>query len=187
MPLGSLAHLTSGASWSSVQECKPVEGSTAVLTITNTKMNGRIDLTDRRYVVGLPESTFRLADYSLVMIRTNGNRTRIGNVYRVPAEAVGSAVSAFQIASSRPIERYSDYLYWVLSAPAVQSQITAAASGTTGLGNIAVRWLRDLDIPWGSPGSVPSSLSSRTPCIELSSRSRISDGFRPCVWPFWKN
>jgi hypothetical protein len=58
-------------------------------------------------VVGLPESTPTLNAGSLIVIRTNGNRDRIGNVYRPMDEAFGCAVSAFQFLSqaTHPLDR----------------------------------------------------------------------------------
>ena len=81
------------------------------------------------------------------MIRTNGNRSRIGNIYRVTPEVEGFAVSAFQIAMRAIDPNDQAFLYWYLGSPEVQDAITAAASGSTGLGNIAVGWLKQLRIP----------------------------------------
>jgi restriction endonuclease S subunit len=162
LPLGSLVTMGSGPSWKADQETElPVEGAMPVIGITNTKPDGRLDVTTRRYVAGLPTRTRRLKAASLVMIRTNGNRDRIGNVYRVVPDAVGSAVSAFQIALDPAEPEESDYIFWCLRAPNVQRRITMSASGTTGLGNIAVRWLRELEIEW-------PSMAERAAYVELA-------------------
>ena len=42
------------------------------------------------------------------------------------------------------------FLFWFLSSPTVQRRISEAASGTTGLGNIAISWIKQLDVPWPS-------------------------------------
>ncbi|MFD1211807.1 restriction endonuclease subunit S [Arthrobacter sp. GCM10027362] len=147
-PLGELAAMRSGPSWNSKQESEsPVEGAVPVLSITNTKADGRLDLSDRRFVSGLPDSVMRLSENSLVIIRTNGNRARIGNVYRSVAETVGHAVSAFQIAVEPLDPSMSSYLYWALRAPNMQERMSNAASGSTGLGNIAIGWLKNLELP----------------------------------------
>lgn len=149
--LGDLAVLRSGPSWSSSQESiQPSPGASPVIGITNTRPDGRLDMTTRRWIVGLSDTTTRLTAASLVMIRTNGNRSRIGNVYRVTPDAVGCAVSAFQIAIEPFDSRDSEYLYWHLRSPRAQRSISSAANGTTGLGNIAVRWLRLLPVAWPS-------------------------------------
>jgi restriction endonuclease S subunit len=148
-PLGACAEIGSGPSWKSEDEhSQPVEGGQPVIGITNTRPGGRLDLAERRYVVGLSNKIRTLGLRSLIMIRTNGNRRRIGNIYRVTPDAVGSAVSAFQIAMEPTEEEISDFLYWVLRRPSTQAEISEAASGTTGLGNVAVKWLRELRLPW---------------------------------------
>jgi type I restriction enzyme, S subunit len=162
LPLGTLVQMRSGPSWRAEQETLlAVEEAEPVISITNTKPNGRLDTTTRRFVVGLPPSTWRLTRDSLIMIRTNGNRERIGNVYRVTPEAIGCAVSAFQIILEPVNSVDSTYLYWFLQTPTIQDRITAAASGTTGLGNIAVTWLRELEVPW-------PSLSERNDFVALA-------------------
>ena len=84
------------------------------------------------------------------MIRTNGNRNRIGNVYQVTPAATGCAFSAFQIGLHFESKEISDFAYWMLRERRIQSLITENASGTTGLGNVAVKWLKALPIPWGT-------------------------------------
>jgi type I restriction enzyme S subunit len=146
--IGSLASIVSGASWGKGDVRKDAgDGVTSVLTIANTKPDGSIS-GETTLVHGLSTKVARLTASSLVVIRTNGNHNRIGNVYRVPEEHVGAAVSAFQFVV-RPIEpEDSDYLYWMMSAPSFQAAVTAEASGSTGLGNIAAGKLREMQVPW---------------------------------------
>ncbi len=149
--LGDLAEMGSGPSWkASDARAVPEPGDRRVLGITNTPSGGSLDLTDTMYVGGLPATTRVLRAGSLLMIRTNGNRTRIGNVYRVPDEAYGCAFSAFQIGIQLHDVQHADFVYWMLRSPRVQQAITDNASGTTGLGNIAIGWLRNAEIPWPS-------------------------------------
>lgn len=149
--LGALAETGSGPSWKADDESRePQPGSVRVLGITNTPPSGDIDLASRTYVAGLPLSTRRLGASSLLMIRTNGNRQRIGNVYRVPSAAYGAAFSAFQIGLHLGSQDEATFVYWMLAAPGIQRRISESASGTTGLGNVAVGWLRRLEIPWPS-------------------------------------
>ncbi|MGQ0825120.1 MAG: hypothetical protein ACT4OX_08880 [Actinomycetota bacterium] len=147
--LGRLVDMGSGPSWKSADESPtPVDGSVRVIGITNTPTSGEVDMTNEVYVAGLSGRTRLLEPHSLILIRTNGNRGRIGNVYKVTPDAVGAAYSAFQIGLFPHDPDDSTFLYWFLKAPSVQRSVTDAASGTTGLGNIAIRWLRDLDVPW---------------------------------------
>jgi len=160
--LGERVTIGSGPSWEAAQEVgAPVDGALPVIGITNTLPDGRLDMSNPRHVVGLSRSVTVLSPSSLLMIRTNGNRNRIGNVYRVGPQAVGCAFSAFQIGLHPHDPSDAPYLYWHLRSPRVQGRISEAASGTTGLGNIAVRWLRELPIHW-------PSVAVRTAFVETS-------------------
>lgn len=148
-PLGELVTARSGPSWAAPEETsKPVDGATPVVKITNTRPDGSFDTSQLAYVRGLPASTTTLNESSIVVIRTNGNRARIGNAYLPPGDVFGAAVSAFQfhVEVTEPAAR--DYAYWFLRAPKTQAAMSAAASGTTGLGNLALRTLRALEVPW---------------------------------------
>jgi restriction endonuclease S subunit len=152
--LGDVATTRSGPSFaaSSVSPAAR-DGAIPVLGIPNTRPDGTIDLSDVGYVSGLPVSTWTLDEASLILIRTNGNRQRIGNVYLPPADAHGYAVSAFQFLMRLNDPTYREYMYWVLNSDAMQSRMTEAASGTTGLNNLAVNWLNDQEIPWPDDAS----------------------------------
>jgi type I restriction enzyme S subunit len=139
----------SGPSWAAKDESSvPSEGAMTVLKITNTRPDGSIDLSELSYVSGLPARTKVIGATSLVMIRTNGNRERIGNVYLPSEEVHGAAVSAFQFILDALDAETRDYLYLVLRSPGIQHLMSESASGSTGLGNLAVRWLKTLEIPW---------------------------------------
>lgn len=153
--LGSLAIMRSGPSWRATDESDvSLPGFHPVLAITNTRPSGEIDLSHRRFVKGLSEKVMRLTEDSIVMIRTNGNRNRIGNVYRGDSSVLGYAVSAFQIAIEPTSSLDADFLFWVLSSPASQSLISNSASGSTGLGNVAIGWLKELEVPFPKDDSV---------------------------------
>ncbi|MFB9238379.1 hypothetical protein ACFFWC_22960 [Plantactinospora siamensis] len=160
--LGELTATRSGPSFSAADVSEFPQGdSVPVLGIPNTKPDGSIDLSSVGYVSGLPQSTAKVDGASLILIRTNGNRDRIGNVYLPPTVAHGYAVSAFQFLMKvfDPADR--KYIYWVLRQPGMQAKMSEAASGTTGLGNLAVRWLNEQDIPW------PEDPNARTAIIGL--------------------
>lgn len=146
--LGTLVTMRSGPSWKSQDESdRPGTGLVPVLGITNTPFGSGIRLEPRKFVSGLPQHTQRLTPRSLVMIRTNGNRSRIGNVYRATPDVEGHAVSAFQIAIE-PLDCVDPaFLYWYLGSRRVQNLISDKASGTTGLGNISIGELKKLPIP----------------------------------------
>ncbi|GAA2077530.1 hypothetical protein GCM10009821_16480 [Aeromicrobium halocynthiae] len=157
--LGEVATTRSGPSFAaSAVNDVPVEGSVPVLGIPNTKPDGTIDLSGVGHVKGLADSVGKIDGSSLVLIRTNGNRQRIGNVYLPPVAAHGHAVSAFQflMRSLDPANR--EYLYWVLSEPTMQERMSEAASGSVGLGNLAVRWLNEQQIPWSTDAALRRSI-----------------------------
>lgn len=149
-PTGALADhasLRSGPSWKAADESnEPIQGSQPVIGIKTTRPDGSLDPTQRAWVAGLPDSVRTVSGSSLIMIRTNGNRARIGNVYRTEPSIVGCAVSAFQILIEPNDETHSAALYWYLRSPQVQSAISQAASGSTGLGNIGIGWLKTLPV-----------------------------------------
>ncbi|WP_218721623.1 restriction endonuclease subunit S [Nocardia sp. MH4] len=147
--LGDITATRSGPSYAAADvHPTPCPGSVPMIGIPNTKPDGSLDLTDIGHVVGLPESVGKIDESSLVLIRTNGNRQRIGNVYLPPAGAHGHVVSAFQFLMKvkNPADR--EFVYWLLREPSMQRSMSEAASGTTGLGNLAVRWLNAVHIPW---------------------------------------
>ena len=160
--LGDVAKMGSGSGWKSSDESPEAgKGRLRVLGITNTPPGGAITLDQVKYVEDLPESTPKQSESSLLMIRTNGNRKRIGNVYRIPPEARDCAFSAFQIGLHFGSPEETTFAYWMLSESRIQSQISFAASGSTGLGNVAITWLRNLEIPW------PASDASRITASQL--------------------
>lgn len=147
--LGDFTLTRSGPSYSA-SEVSPTSssGSVPVLGIPNTKPDGTLDLSEIGHVDGLRDSVSKIDESSLVLIRTNGNRQRIGNVYLPSAAAYGHAVSAFQFLMKVDDPSDREFVYWVLREPSMQAAMSAAASGTTGLGNLAVRWLNAVQIPW---------------------------------------
>jgi restriction endonuclease S subunit len=153
--VGEHCRFRSGPSWAAADESTtPGDDRTPVVKITNTRPDGTLDLHELVYVRGLPDSGHRLGENSLIVIRTNGNRARIGNVYLSPLECTGFAVSAFQFAGTASSADSRDFLYWFLRAPVTQQAMSEAASGTTGLGNLAVRWLNGLPVPAASDAEV---------------------------------
>lgn len=157
--LSEVASMRSGPSFAAADSHKaPVEGSIPVVGIPNTKPDGAFDLSEIIYVVGLSDSVGLIDEASLVLIRTNGNRDRIGNVYLPPAEAHGHAVSAFQFLLKTHQASDREYAFWALSEENQQNRMSEAASGTVGLGNLAARWLMAQEVPWPSAPSNRDSL-----------------------------
>lgn len=147
--LADFTSTRSGPSYAAADvSSEPVTGSMPVIGIPNTRPDGTIDLSEVGYVSGLPASIGAIDESSLVLIRTNGNRQRIGNVYLPPVEAHGCAVSAFQFLMKVADPADREYVYWALREPSMQAAMSEAASGTTGLGNLAVKWLNLAQVCW---------------------------------------
>lgn len=147
--LGEFTVTRSGPSYAAADiSPTPSPGSVPVIGIPNTKPDGSLDLSEVGHVVGLPSSVAKIDESSLVLIRTNGNRQRIGNVYIPPSTAHEHAVSAFQFLMKVDDPADRDFVFWLLREPSMQASMSEAASGTTGLGNLAARWLNAVQIPW---------------------------------------
>lgn len=148
-PIGDFATIRSGPSYpASDSHSSPVPGSQPVLGITNTLPDGTMDLSQVSHVTGLTASTQTIDSSTLVLIRTNGNRDRIGNVYVPPESAEGYAVSAFQFLLKVEDPRLRDYVFTVLDDRKMQANMSENASGTTGLGNLSSRWLKSREVAW---------------------------------------
>lgn len=159
--LGSLAHVRSGISWQKTDEVAPPPADAVATMGVGNVQRGGIRLAGRTYLRAdkIADNQRLLAD-TILMIRTNGNPDRIGNLHVIPDEAVGSAFSSFLI-SIRPHDAVQLRFIWrVLQSPQIQAEITRMTTGSTGLKNVAVSRVRDLQIP-----DAPDEL--RTELVEL--------------------
>lgn len=157
--LGDFTATRSGPSYAAA-DISPTAGpgSVPVIGIPNTKPDGSLDLSEIGYVVGLPDSVGKIDESSLVLIRTNGNRQRIGNIYMPPEKAHGHVVSAFQFLMKVNDPSDREFVYWMLREPSMQAAMSEAASGSTGLGNLAVRWLNAVQLPWSDDPAVRAAV-----------------------------
>lgn len=157
--LGDFTATRSGPSYAAADVSPTASpGSVPVIGIPNTKPDGSLDLSETGNVVGLPDSVAKIDESSLVLIRTNGNRQRIGNIYMPPDKAHGHAVSAFQFLMKVNDPSDREIVYWLLREPSMQAAMSEAASGSTGLGNLAVRWLNAVQIPWSDDPAVRAAV-----------------------------
>ncbi len=173
--LGDFTATRSGPSYAAADVSPTARpGSVPVIGIPNTKPDGSLDLSEIGHVVGLPDSVGKIDESSLVLIRTNGNRKRIGNVYMPPEAAHGHAVSAFQFLMKIDDPSEREFVYWLLREPSMQAAMSEAASGSTGLGNLALRWLNAVQMPWSNDSAVRAAvvapLRSLQTVVDLSSR-----------------
>lgn len=146
--LGELAAVESGISWKKEDEVPPGPSTVPVMGVSNVQRE-YVHADGCVHLRGTSKARSKLIrPHTLLTIRTNGNAERIGNVHRAPHEAVGCTFSSFLTAITTHDPEVSDYVLRVLQSPQVQRKISDATTGSTGLKNIAVRFIRSIAIPW---------------------------------------
>lgn len=139
----------SGYTWSKEQELKTQEpNSVRVLTVTNIQKD--LDLSEELYLQGVSEKDKKEKAVSkdwCIAVSSNGNRKRIGNAVFVKDDTdylFASFLTAFKPKDNSDI--LPDYFFRWMSSHDVQERITSVSEGTTGLGNLDIRYLRNMDI-----------------------------------------
>ncbi len=144
-----LIEYKSGYTWTKEQELnKPEPNSVRVLTVTN--IQEKLDLSSELYLKDVNDRSKAekavSKDWSIA-VSSNGNRKRIGNAIFINDDRdylFASFLTAFKPKSdSGLIPEY--FFQWLISHP-VQERITSVSEGTTGLGNLDIRYLRNMDI-----------------------------------------
>src|SRR5690554_2362434 len=141
----------SGYTWSKEQETKFPEAKTVrVLTVTNVQKE--LDLSSELYLKDVSEADkVKKAvskDWSIA-VSSNGNRSRIGNAVYIKEDfeyLFASFLTAFKPKEESDI--LPDYFFRWLTSHNIQERITAVSEGTTGLGNLDIRFLRNMDIDY---------------------------------------
>lgn len=141
----------SGYTWSKEQETKFPEPKTVrVLTVSNIQKE--LDLTSVLYLKNVSE-TDKLKkavskDWSIA-VSSNGNRKRIGNAVFIDEDSeylFASFLTAFKPKEGSDIT--PEYFFRWLSSHNIQERITAVSEGTTGLGNLDIRFLRNMEVEY---------------------------------------
>ena len=139
----------SGYTWSKEQELRQHEpGSVRVLTVTN--IQEQLDLEEELYLKDVSEKDKKEKAVSkdwCIAVSSNGNRKRIGNCVFIKDDTdylFASFLTAFK--PKEDSEIMPEYFYRWLSSYPVQERLSAVSEGTTGLGNLSIRFLRNLDI-----------------------------------------
>ena len=145
--LGDVAEVVRGVSWSREQESAvPLDDAMPVVRIGNVQRDG-FWMDDTLYIRGVPQANRArgvITERSLVMVGSNGNRDRVGNVFLSDDRVHGCLLASFLIRID-PIGSVSErFLAMVLRSARIQSRITESTAGSTGLKNLSLRWLRDL-------------------------------------------
>lgn len=149
--LKTLIEHKSGYTWSKEQETKFPEPKTVrVLTVTNVQKE--LDLSSELYLKDVSEvDKVKKAvskDWSIA-VSSNGNRSRIGNAVYIKEDSeylFASFLTAFKPKKDSDI--LPDYFFRWLTSHNIQERITAVSEGTTGLGNLDIRFLRNTEIEY---------------------------------------
>ncbi len=145
--LGDVAEVVCGLSWTREQESSsPVAGAVPVVRIGNVQPDG-FHMDDILWVRGVAESERlrrAISPRTLVMVGSNGNRDRVGNVFLSDRRLDGHLLASFLIAVAPSQGTSEQFLAALLRSERTQSRITASTAGSTGLKNLSLRWLRKL-------------------------------------------
>ena len=149
MRLGDVAEVDRGLSWAREQESPiPLPDTVPVVRIGNVQPEGfRMD--DMLYIRGVSEADRRrraVTPATLVMVGSNGNRDRVGNVFLADYRVVGHVLASFLIRIMPGTQVAEQFLAATLRSHAIQAQITESTAGSTGLKNLSLKWLRSLPI-----------------------------------------
>ena len=147
--LGDVADVNRGASWSRAQESSvPMDDAIPVVRIGNVQHDGfRMD--DVLYIRGVSaseKSRGSIAHRTLVMVGSNGNRDRVGNIFLADQQLLGHLLASFLIGIALVVGISERFLAGSLRSAQIQSFITESTAGSTGLKNLSLTWLRNLPI-----------------------------------------
>ncbi|ABW68729.1 restriction endonuclease subunit S [Desulfosudis oleivorans] len=147
----NLIEYKSGYTWSKEQEnSKFVDGSVRVLTVTN--IQEKLDLGSELYLTQVTKNDRERKAASKgwsIAVSSNGNRKRIGNAVFINDDTdylFASFLTGF-IPKDPDTVLPKYFFYWLSSHP-IQERITSVSEGTTGLGNLDIRFLRNMDFEY---------------------------------------
>ncbi|MDM1461749.1 restriction endonuclease subunit S [Myroides odoratimimus] len=139
----------SGYTWSKDQEVnKPEPNTIRVLTVSNIQQE--LDLSSELYLHHVSEKDKIEKAVSKgwsIAVSSNGNRKRIGNAIYINQNTdylFASFLTAFKPKDGADID--SEFFYRWLTSETIQERISTVSEGTTGLGNLDLRFLRQMEI-----------------------------------------
>jgi restriction endonuclease S subunit len=151
VPLSAVASVERGVSWSASQQVADGTG-VPVISIPNVR-EGYLELDNLTHVAGIPEKQIKasqLTEESILMVGSNGNPDRVGNVAIGNSETIGYLPASFLIHIRGQNNVRAKFLFEMLMSHDIQSQITNIVEGSTGLKNLAITWVRNLPVPGDS-------------------------------------
>ena len=118
------------------------------MTVSNIQKE--LDLSEELYLQGVSKKDKKEKSVSkdwCIAVSSNGNRKRIGNAVFIRDNTdylFASFLIAFKPKDDSDI--IPEYFYRWLSSHEIQDRITSVSEGTTGLGNLDIRYLRNMDM-----------------------------------------
>jgi type I restriction enzyme S subunit len=148
MKLFELANIERGISWSKGQET--TENSVEVypvLRIGNIKSKLQID--DLVFLKNIPRIIFnkyRIEMNDIIMVGSNGNHNRIGNACIIN-KRMNFLFASFLIGIKAKLNLVDPlYLFYFLTFRRTQQLITKSVTGSTGLANLSLKYLENIEI-----------------------------------------
>jgi|GEM_PF-2661386 len=145
--LGEVASVERGVSWSKEQESwQPVQGAVPVVRIGNVQLSG-IAMSETLYVRNVKKTSIdmkAILTSTILMVGSNGNPDRVGNVHLAGTNLSGHLYASFLIGIDCGASSLPEFLWMYLQSQAVQARISEATAGSTGLKNIRLAWLRSM-------------------------------------------
>ena len=144
----TLASVQRGVSWSASQQVTGNNG-TPILGIPNIR-HGFIDLSNTTRITGVKESVLnsaKITGESILMVGSNGNPERIGNVAICNEKVFNYLPASFLLHIKGKNLISTQFLFEMLMSDEIQRQISNVVEGSTGLKNLAITWVRKLKVP----------------------------------------
>ncbi|WP_212961707.1 restriction endonuclease subunit S [Cohnella xylanilytica] len=169
--ISEISDIARGVSWSGSDETKEKRANDIrVYKIPHIQSTSRFQQeTEPTYIPKLSKmSKYILQNDDILMVGSNGNPLRVGNVvrYRKSEEAVFASF----LLRLRPLQGVDgNFLYYVLNGDRIQSSISEDSAGSTGLRNINAKEMSELPVllpPLPEQRKIATILSSVDEAIE---------------------
>jgi type I restriction enzyme S subunit len=169
--INEIAEISRGISWKSSEEFDSYqEGTIRVYKIPHIQPNSRFQLENNKVYIRKPSNyeKYLLGDNDILMVGSNGNPERVGNVVRYKkSENALFASFLLRLRAKEYIDH--EFLYYRLLNPDIQNAITDESAGSTGLRNINALKMGELSFqlpPLNEQRKIAAILSSVDEAIE---------------------
>ena len=149
--IGDIADFSRGLTYKGDQASDTQsDGSIGCIGIPCITPSERIDQSKAVFVTGVSEDQFckrQILKGATLIVGSNGNPNRIGDCVYVPEELSQTFGGFLLQATTSSEEIRPEYLFHLLSSPALQAAVSAEASGSTGLRNLNLTHLKRFRFP----------------------------------------